>query len=49
MKKYPLSVEECIKQLQQCAGNINYAEIEGLLTWSASYLKDFLNNDVKTK
>lgn len=41
---YPLSIEQCIKQLKEAANNINYCEIEGLLTWSAGYLEKLYTN-----
>ena len=41
MTKYPKSIENCIKELRQCASNIDYCEIESLLTWSCAYLKDY--------
>lgn len=41
MKKYPMTIEQCIEKLKNYAGNMDYCEIEGLL-WSGEYLKDYL-------
>ena len=42
MKKYPLTVKQCISKLRNKASNLDYAEVKGLLTWSAGYLEDLL-------
>lgn len=49
MKKYPLTIKQCISQLRNKASNIKYAEIEGLLTWSAGYLEELLKEYNKIK
>lgn len=45
MKKYPLTVEECVLELRNKASNMKYSEVEGLLTWSAEYLKQLLEEN----
>lgn len=37
----PREIDYYIEQLTQYSRNINYAEIEGILTFSAKYLREF--------
>ena len=52
MKGYPKSINDCIKELKECAKNAEYCEIESLLTWSSAYLRDlkeyYISNEPTT-
>lgn len=41
MKRYPKSIEDCIKELKEMACNMEFCKYESLLTWSSAYLKDY--------
>ena len=49
MKTYPLTIKQCVISLREKASNIDYAEIEGLLTWSVGYLEQLSKKNKKLK